>query len=209
MARRNQPIAGAVTGIPSPPPSSQTTRVTQFHPAAWRGEVRILGMTAFTIPALAAISLIGFAALLRARGVSIDFVNAVLVAALEAFLPLAAGILLATTATQDDALGVQLSLATAYRKTVARRVALLLGWIATFEFAATLAILAFFPSALPKSGFDLVLLWLAPTLWLSTVGMLLALVLRSRATAVALLGVIWVIQQAFHGYFAGFDWTRP
>jgi hypothetical protein len=166
-------------------------------------------MTSFAIPALAAISLIGFAALLRVRAVNPDFVNAVLVATLEAFLPLAAAIVLTTIASKDDALEVQLSLATVYRKTVARRVALLLGWIVTIEFAATLAILALFPSTLPKSGFDLILFWLAPTLWLSAVGVLIALLLRSRATAVALLGVIWVVQLAFHGYFAIFYWTRP
>jgi hypothetical protein len=37
----------------------------------------------------------------------------------------------------------------------------------------------------------------------------LALLLRSRATAVALLGVIWIVQLAFHGYFISYDWTRP
>jgi hypothetical protein len=181
----------------------------RFHLASWRGEIRILGMTAFAIPAIVAISLIGFAALLRARSVSADFVNSLLVATLEAFLPLAAAIVLTTVASKDDALEVQLSLATAYRKTVARRVALLLGWIMAVELVATLTTLVLFPTALPESGFALILLWLAPTLWLSAVGILLALFLRSRATAVALLGVVWVVQLAFHGYFTSFGWTRP
>jgi hypothetical protein len=209
MAQRNQPVTSTAAEISAQPSSTQATRMTRFHLASWHGEVRILRLTAFAIPALAAIGLIGLATLLRARGVNPDFVNAFLGATLEAFLPLAAGILLMGIAAKDDALEVQLSLVTPYRNTVARRVALLLGWMVSIEFAATLAILAIFPAALTKSGFDLVLLWLAPALWLSALGVLLALLLRSRATAIALLGVVWVVQLAFHGYFATFDWTRP
>jgi hypothetical protein len=209
MAQRNQRIANEVADTPWKSPRWRTVWMPLFHLASWRGEVRILGMTAFALPTLSAIGMIGFAAILRTRGVNPDFVNALLGATLEAFLPLAAGIILTTVAAKDDALEVQLSLATPYRVTVARRVTLLLGWIIATECIASGVIAVVFPAALPKSGVDLVLLWLAPTLWLSAVGLLLALLLRSRATATALLGVVWVIQLAFHGYFASYDWTRP
>ena len=205
MAQRNQPAAE----IPRNSSELWTVQTNLLHLAFWRSEIRILGTAAFAIPALSAIGLIGFAVVLRARAINPDFVNNVLVAALEAFLPLAAGILLTTVAAKDDAIEVQLSLVTPYRITVARRVALVLVWTIAVEFIAAVMIALVFPSALAKSGFDLVLLLLAPTLWLSAVGMVLALLLRSRATAVALLGVVWVVQLAFHGYFASFDWTRP
>jgi hypothetical protein len=186
-----------------------TAPANPFRLASWSGEVRILGMTAFLVPALTAVSLMGFAALLRARAVNAGFVNDLLVASLEACLPLAAGIVLTTAAAKDDAIELQLSLATPYRNTVARRVALILCWVIATEFAATVVIGVLFPSALMKSGLDAILLWLAPTLWLAAMGVLLALFLRSRATAVAMLGVVWVVQFAFHGYFASYEWTRP
>jgi hypothetical protein len=188
---------------------AQKSAPTRLHLARWRGEIRILGFPPALLLTCVAISSIGFATPLRARNVNPDFISALLIATLEAFLPLAAGIVVTTIAARDDAIEVQLSLATPYYATVARRVALILAWSIATEFAATLAIGALFPSTLTKSGFDAVLLWLAPTLWLSAVGMTLALLLRSRATAAAILGVIWVVQLAFHGYFAGYDWTRP
>jgi hypothetical protein len=209
MAHQDQPAAGkSVEGSKNPSPS-QIASVDLFCLASWRGEIRILGLTAFAVPPLTAIGLIAFAAVLRARAVNADFVNNMLIATLEALLPLAAGIVLTTIAAKDDAIEVQLSLATPYRNTAARRVALVLGWSITTAFITAAIVASAFPSALPRSGFDLVLLWLAPTLWLSAVGMMLALFLRSRASAVALLGVVWLVQLAFHGYFASYDWTRP
>jgi hypothetical protein len=188
---------------------AQTAPANPFRLASWRGEAQILGVTTFLIPALTAVSLIGFAALLRARAVNAGFVNDLLVASLEACVPLAGGIVLTTAAAKDDAIEVQLSLATPYRNTVTRRVALILCWVIATEFAATVVISVLFPSALMKSGLDAILLWLAPILWLSAAGVMLAYVLRSRATAVAILGVLWVVQLAFHGYFASYEWTRP
>jgi len=210
MMQRNRPAADDLSaGISRTLSRGQTAPVSPFRLVSWRGEAQILGMTAFLIPALTAVSLIGFAALLRARAVNPDFVNTLLVATLEACLPLAAGVVLTTAAAKDDAIEMQLSLATPYRNTVARRVALILCWVIATEFAATVVIGVLFPSALTKSGLDVILLWLAPTLWLAAIGVLLALFLHSRATTVAMLGVVWVVQLAFHGYFASYEWTRP
>jgi hypothetical protein len=210
MTEHNRPaiddLSATISGISS---RSKTPPVRLPPLACLFGEARILGVTAFLVPALTAVSLIGFAVVLRIRAVNIDFVNALVLATLEAFLPLAAGIVLTTVAAKDDAIEVQLSLPTPYRNTVSRRVALILGWFIATELAATAVIARSFPSALTKSGLDSILLWLAPTLWLAAIGVTLALFLRSRATAVAILGVVWVVQLAFHGYFASYEWTRP
>ncbi len=210
MMEHNRPaiddLSATISGISS---RSQTLPARLPPLACLFGEARILGVTAFLVPALTAVSLIGFAALLRLRAVNVGFVNALVVATLEAFLPLAAGIVLTNIAANDNAIEVQLSLPTPYCNTVARRVALVLAWVIATESAATAVIALSFPSALTKIGLDAILLWLAPTLWLSAVGATLALFLRSRATAVAILGVVWVVQLAFHGYFATFEWTRP
>src|SRR5262249_48564958 len=54
-----------------------------------------------------------------------------------------------------------------------------------------------------------VVLWVAPLLWLAAAGALLALLLRSRATAGAVLGALWIAQLALHSYFATYAWTQP
>jgi hypothetical protein len=137
------------------------------------------------------------------------FIAGLLTAALEAFAPLAAGVLVATIAARDDALELQLTVATPYRRTAGRRIGLLLLWTALIETATMLAIEVFLPWAAPKQGIEYIAAWAAPLLWLSAAGALLALLLRSRATAGAVLGVIWIAQLALYGYFLTNDWLRP
>jgi hypothetical protein len=177
--------------------------------AALRHELRVLGPLLFAVPLLAALGFGGLVGALDARNTSHDFLAQLLTAILEACLPLTAGILIATVAARDPALEVQLSLPTPYRRTALRRFALLLGWTILVEAATALALQLTLPWAQPKLGVWYVLLWLAPTLWFAAAGGLLALLMRSRATAGALLGSIWVAQLVFHGYFALNSWTRP
>ena len=151
----------------------------------------------------------GFAALLQARHVVPSFVSLVLVVGLEAVLPLAAGIALATLAVHDTALEVLVTLPAPYRMTAICRMALVLAWALSLEAAATWVTYQLFPTAIPKPGPVALLAWLAPTLWLSAGGVLVAYGLRSRSASSAVLGCIWVAQLAFHGYFAAFGWTQP
>lgn len=174
-----------------------------------RQETVLLGPWPFAVPPGVALGLGGLVVLLSTRHVDPTFLAEMATALLEAFLPLAAGVLSATLAAHDDALELQLSLPTPYRYTAARRFGLLVGWTLVIEAATTLALHAALPWALPLSAGRDVLLWAAPTLWLVAAGALLALVARSRATAGALLGGIWVAQQAFHGIFATALWARP
>jgi hypothetical protein len=143
------------------------------------------------------------------RHVNPGFLAQMHIAVLEACLPLVAGILLATVAAHDGAIELQLSLPIPYRRTALGRFALLLGWTLLIEAATALALRTLLPGTLASSAMWGMLLWGAPTLWLAAAGALLALLLRSRATATALLGALWVAQQVFHGYFAVTSWTRP
>jgi hypothetical protein len=177
--------------------------------AVLRHDLRALGMLLFAAPLVAALGFVSLAAILDARNVNHDFLVQLVAAILEACLPLAAGVLLATVAPRDAAIELQLSLPTPYRFTAARRFALLLGWTLLVEALAALAFHLSLPWTQSKHGAEYVLLWLAPTLWLGAGGALLALVLRSRATAGALLGTLWIAQLTFHGYFAHYSWTRP
>jgi hypothetical protein len=175
-----------------------------------RAELRVLGIWIFLVPFAVMGSLVTFGGWLDLRGtVDHGFIASLLTAALEASVPLAAGVLAATIAGRDDALELQLTVATPYRRTARRRIGLLLLWTALVEAATMLGIEAFLPWAAPRQGIEYVLMWAAPLLWLTGVGALLALLLRSRATAGAGLGVVWIAQLALHGYFLTSDWLRP
>jgi hypothetical protein len=174
-----------------------------------RHELRVLGPWLFALPLLAACGLYALAAVLHARHVNPDFVALVPVAVLEACLPLAAAILSATIAVRDDALEVQLTLPRIYARTALLRGALLFGWVAALEIVSTVALGIIFPAVVSGSLARALLVWLAPALWLAGIGWLLALVLRSRAVAIALVGTIWIAQLVFHGYFASQAWARP
>jgi hypothetical protein len=174
-----------------------------------RHELRILGPALFAVPLLAAVAFVALAGVLDARSVNRDFLGPLVTAILEAILPLTAGILLAAVAPQDAAIELQLSLPAPYRYTALRRFAVLLCWTLLIESAASLALRAGLPWAQARRGADSILTWLAPSLWLAAAGALLALLMRSRATAGALLGTIWIAQLVFHGYFALTGWTRP
>lgn len=174
-----------------------------------RLEARVLGPWLFALPLLAAGGLGGLLVVLHLRHTQAGFLALLHVAILEACLPLAAGIACATVAAHDSAIELQLSLPTPYRRTALVRFGLLLGWALLVEAVTALVLQALAPQAAVATAGALVLVWLAPTLWLGSAGALLALLLRSRSTAVALLGAIWLAQQVFHGYFALFGWTRP
>ena len=177
--------------------------------AVLRNELRILGPLLFAVPLVVALGFTALLATLNVRGTNREFLAQMLVATLEACLPLAAGLTLAAVAAHDAALEVQLSLPRPYRFTVLRRCLLLLGWTLVIEAGAALALQAALPWAALRPGAASVLVWLAPTLWFAAAGPLLALLLRSLATAGALLGSIWIAQLVFHGYFALYRWTRP
>lgn len=175
----------------------------------WRHELRILGPLLFAIPVGLTLFFALLTALMFVGNVVHSFIVSLLVASLEACLPLAAGILLSTVALQDAALELLLTMPVAYRLIAFARFLLLLGWTLLVELLATLALYAFLPWAAPKPLAAGQLTWLAPSLWLAGAGILLALVLRSRASSGAILGCVWIFQLVFHGYFAQQGWTRP
>jgi hypothetical protein len=179
------------------------------RPAALRHELRVLGPWLFALPLLAAAGLGALFGVLDLRSVHRDFLAQMAVASLEACLPLAAGVTVATASARDPAVELQLALPTPYRFTALRRCALLLGWALLLEAASVMGYLVAAPWALAGGRADYVVFWLAPTVWLAGAGALLALLLRSQASASAVLGGIWVAQLIFHGYFMLNGWTRP
>jgi hypothetical protein len=172
-------------------------------------ELRVLGPWLFALPLLAAVGLCTLVGVLHARNVSPAYVAVLPIAILEACLPLAIAILSATVAVRDAALEVQLSLPRPYARTALVRGALLFGWVALLEVGTALALDSLFPAVWAGSITHALLLWLAPLLWLAGAGWVLALVLRSRTVAMALVGTVWIAQVFFHDIFATQVWGRP
>ena len=177
--------------------------------ALWRYELRVLGPVLFLVPVLVLAGLGSLAGLLDLRAVNHGFVAQLLTASLEACLPLAAGVVVASVCARDPALEVLLALPVSYRRTAFRRLALLLGWTGLIALVGTLVLQTVFPWALPPPGAVAQLIWLGPALCCAGVGALLALLLRSGAASGAVLGMVWVAQLAFHDYFAFTGWTQP
>jgi hypothetical protein len=123
-----------------------------FRVARLHHEVRVLGWWLFGIPVLVAGGLGALVGVLDARNVSRDFLANVLTATLEACLPLACGVIIATVVGQDAALELQLSAPTPYRRTTLRRIGLLCAWMALVEAATMLAIQATLPWPPPNKG---------------------------------------------------------
>ncbi len=176
---------------------------------AVRYEIRVLGILLFAIPLLFALAMAAIAELLQMGRVEQTFINDVLIAGLEACLPLTTGIIAATVATQDPAIEIQLALPLPYRVIAFTRLALILIWTALIALLSTLAIHIALPSVLPMPLAQGQLIWIAPMLWFTAVGAMLALLMRNRSTSSAILGCLWVMQLVFHGYFLATPWMRP
>src|SRR5260370_21635723 len=86
--------------------------------AVLRNELRILGPLLFAVPLGLALGFTALLATLNVRGTNREFLAQMLVATLEACLPLAAGLTLAAVAAHDAALDAQLSLPRPHRFTV-------------------------------------------------------------------------------------------
>jgi hypothetical protein len=174
-------------------------------------ELRRLGRVGLLLPALTAVPFALFAAFMQLSGSEPPQLSRMLAAYLEAGLPLAAGLAAASVVAEDPALDLQLSFETRYRTTVLRRLGALL------SISALCAVL--WSSALRLSGLwgawvrePFVwgqLVWLSPLLFCAALGAVLALLLRGRTAAGAVLGGLWLVQMLFAGHFLTNGWLRP
>lgn len=125
---------------------------------------------------------------------------------LEAFMPLVAGLATACVVADEPALELHLTLRTHYRTTMARRLALTVGWtslVATL-WAVTLWFLGFW--SWPGPFVVMQLGWLAPVLWYASFGVLLSLLLKNRAASGAILGGFWLAETSLGGLLFNHYW---
>jgi hypothetical protein len=169
----------------------------------WRYEVRRAGLTALLTPPVATAALVLIA--LLDGGAATD---RNLFAALEMALPLAAGVGAASLVGRDPAVELQLTVPTAYRATLLRRLAVTLGWASLLAVlvVAVLVATGWWPQNRGVPSGQLV--WLAPTLWLGGLGFLAGAAFRSPAAAGGLVTTWWIVQQLFPDLLQGRDWSR-
>lgn len=176
---------------------------------AIRYEARIVGPWVFALPVFVACLFAIAAGMMAAKQAQHIDIQHMVMTGLEGALPLVAGIGMATIAAHEPALELQLSVPLPFRSTTLLRCGLLLALIALIEGIAVLILARTWPWMLSQNGTAWVMIWLPTMVWFAGWGGLLALLLRSRAASAAILGVVWVVELAFHGIFPLQGWTMP
>lgn len=178
----------------------------------WGGyELRRLGGRALALPLIVLLLFGGMALVVGVLGGEERLVARLLVAAVELGLPLAAGVAAAGVVGDDPAVDLQLAVATRYRRTLARRLGLLVvgAAVPAMLWTAAVRLTGYWAVWVPGSILVGQLVWLAPLLWFVAVGALLAVLLGNRATSGALLAGVWGFELLFREAFLGREWLRP
>lgn len=181
----------------------------------WYYELRVLGKRVILTPLLLALGSALFAVFLQTREVDpARFLSGML----EIMLPIATAVVVATIASSDPAIELQLTTPRRYLYTATKRIALILGWAIVIALLCSILLtvlrMAYMPQqmlgwAAPLSFLVNQLTWLAPLLWLAALGLCLALLLRSRAASSAILGGIWILEIIFKDVLAATSWLQP
>lgn len=169
-----------------------------------RYELRLLGKPVFLTPPLV---VIGFALLLALVNHHSDLVARSMGSSLEVLLPMAAGVVAATIATYDRAIELQLTMPCKYHRTASMRFLFILLWSALISLLTSFLLSVFnfwrLPTQIiqwsqPWQFLTWQLTWLSPTLWLVALGLVLALLFRSRTASGALICVLSIAELLSH-----------
>jgi hypothetical protein len=178
----------------------------------WRHELRRAGWAALLAPPFAAGALLVVAVDGAVRLDSPPRNTAQLLhAMLEIALPLAAGVGAASLVGADPAVELQLTVPTSYRATILRRLVVTAGWVAVLAVAAAAAMVATgwwdrSPAAHPPLSGQLT--WLAPTLCLAGLGLLVGALTGSPATATSAVAALWIFDLAAGSLLQQHRWSR-
>jgi hypothetical protein len=169
-----------------------------------RVESTLVGRASYLVAPLVLLAAAAFGWLARDEG-------RLFTAALETAVPLAVGIYAASILAAEPALELQLATPNGFRPTALRRLAILTGWGAIVCAAgwwiadATGSLAGWRPNVgLVESQ----LVWLPSLLAYSVGGFLLAIVFRSRSSAVSVLALFWIGGHSFHDVFETTSWLR-
>jgi hypothetical protein len=171
-----------------------------------RYELRLLGKPVFLTPLLV---VTGFALLVTLvnRDMSLGNIARTLGSSLEILLPMAAGVVVATVATHDPALELQLTMPRRYHHTANARFLCILLWsailalltsffLARFGYLRQINQIAHWSQ--PWQFLTWQLTWLSSMLWLVALGLVLSLLIRSRSASGALICALSIGEIVFH-----------
>jgi len=171
-----------------------------------RYELRLLGKPVFLTPPLV---LVGFVLLLAIvnRGISVVNIARSIGGVLEILLPMSVGVVVATVATHDRAIELQLTLPRKYHRTASARFLFIVLWSGIVSLLTSLFLALFNYWRMPgqivnwnEPGKFLIwqLTWLSPMLWLMACALVLSLFLRSRMASGALICVLSLTEIIAH-----------
>jgi hypothetical protein len=138
-------------------------------------------------------------------------------AVLEMFLPLLSGLQVIRLSSFDGLIELQLTMPTTYSKTMMHRLMLVFGGVGCTALV-TSGVTDFWQNALlaPLKGYSSAMrlllwqfTWIAPLLWFMAGGLVLTLLMRSRASSSVLLSGIWILDVLVSGFLAGNVWLCP
>lgn len=154
------------------------------------------------------VTLVAGAAMVIVTAVGGRDVHSVAGTVLEAVLPLAAGLAASSILDVDPLVELQLSLPTSYRVTATRRVLCVLGLAALFSVAAASGASGTGLWTSSHGAVAIVFIWLAPTLALAGLALVLSVGFQSTPLAAGVVATLWIGEQSFKGWFASHSVTR-
>lgn len=180
-----------------------------------RYELQLMGKRVILTPILLMIGFALFALFLATRNVN---PSRFLSGGLEIILPIATAVVVATIASHDPAIEIQLTVPYRYSRTAMGRLALIVAWAIGIALLASVILYALHMAYIPQQLNSWVsplqfltdqVTWFAPLLWMVALGLCLALLLRSRAASAAILGGVWILEIIFKDYLATTTWLHP
>lgn len=174
----------------------------------WRHEIGRVGWVSWAAPLAAVVITVAFALLASASGTDRPYVAQLLLTGLEAFAPLAVGLVAVTAVARDVGRELHLTLPRPYLATLARRVAIVAasGAVASVVFWLALLGTGWWTGPGPATA---TLVWLAPMLALTGLALLAATLSRSVVVATTTVAAVWLAQQIYAASMAGHTWARP
>ncbi len=182
-----------------------------------RYELRLMGKKVILTPLVVMGGLVILGFVLNILGGDKNRTAQLFMVGLEALLPLAAGVIVATISVRDSALELQLSFPSRYAATTMRRTALIISWticVAVITNGIVIWQFARIPTQIeswspPIKFLVTQLAWLSPLCWFVAAGLFLALLLRSYLGSATILGLIWLLESFLANLFNTTTWLQP
>jgi len=172
----------------------------------WRHELRRVGWAVWGTPLVVLAFLAVVVVTMAVIGESDQRIGRWSGRYLEIALPLGAALVAVTLVNCDPIRELQLSLPLSYRATVLRRLAVAMSWPALLATIAVAGLAVVGWWRIPSSLVSSQLVWLAPLVWLTSVAVGSALLVRNPTTGSVVAAGIWLIELVFGGLFFLHDW---